>query len=539
MQNQTILSVLSEWTDEFNITLEKNNPLCIALFSSDKELLFANDSMASLFKDEPCNSFINPTFDKILTLDNSVTLIFDGFLTLGDYSSINTSLWAQIFRKKNKLLVLGGVNSTQLLEQNVTMHQLNREISNLQRTLIKEKHTLENTLIQLNEANNELKKLNTDKDRFVSILAHDLKSPFNSLLGFSELLTENIRTYDISEIENMVNIISSVSKQTYNLLEDILSWARAQSGKLPYEPQKLIFTDVCTEIIEINKLKADAKNIAIKYSSAEEIEITADVNMIKTILRNLVSNAIKFTHRGGSIDIYAEKSKSNVTISVSDNGVGITQNSLGKLFDKSLIYTTNGTADEKGSGLGLLLCREFVEKHGGKIWVESEKGKGSVFYFTIPCKIPCTAETEEQIVIKDVVPEEGKEDEEVQIKKLKILIVEDDVPSEKLLTKAVDMFDKEVSVVRTGLEAVEACRNNPDIDLVLMDIKIPEINGYEAARQIRQFNKDVIIIVQTAEALTSGREEAIEAGCNDYISKPIIKDELLAMIIKHQKKTSL
>ncbi|MCX6162548.1 MAG: response regulator, partial [Ignavibacteriae bacterium] len=229
----------------------------------------------------------------------------------------------------------------------------------------------------------------------------------------------------------------------------------------------------------------------------------------------------------------------NVTISVSDNGVGITQNSLGKLFDKSLIYTTNGTADEKGSGLGLLLCKEFVEKHGGKIWVESEKGKGSVFYFTIPCKIPCSAETEEQIVIKNVVSAEGKDDVEVQIKKLKILIVEDDVPSEKLLTKAVDMFDKEVSVVRTGLEAVEACRNNPDIDLVLMDIKIPEMNGYEAARQIRQFNKDVIIIVQTAEALTSGSEEAIEAGCNDYISKPIIKDELLAMIIKHQKKTSL
>ncbi len=535
MQNQTIVSVLSEWTDEFNITLSKNNPLCIALFSSDKELLFANDAMASLFKDEPCESFINPAFDKILALENSVPLIFDGFLTMGDYSSINTSIWAQIYRKENKLLVLGGVNSAQLLDQNVTMHQLNREISNLQRKLIKEKHTLEKTSNQLNEANNELKKLNTDKDRFVSILAHDLKSPFNSLLGFSELLTKNIHKYDINEIEDMISIIYNVSKQTYNLLEDILIWARAQSGKMPYEPQKLNFTDVCREILKINKLKADAKNVTLKYSSADDIEIFADVNMFKTILRNLVSNAIKFTHNGGSIEVSAENSRADVTISVSDNGVGISQNVLEKLFDNSQIYSTNGTADEKGSGLGLLLCKEFTEKHGGKIWVVSEKDKGSIFYFTIPRNILFKVEQAENIAVKNVVLAEDKE--EVQINKLKILIVEDDKPSERLLAKAVDIFDKEVLVVRTGLEAVEACRNNPDIDLVLMDIKIPELDGYDAAMQIRQFNKDVIIIAQTAEALISGRELAIEAGCNDYISKPIVKDELILMIKKHQNKT--
>ena len=384
MPNEEISSILSEWTDEFITTLIRSKSLCVALFSTNGELIFANDSISVLFKAEPFKSFINPTFDNLLLSDNSVPLIFEGFLTLGDYSSINTSLWAQVYRKENRLLVLGGVNAAILIEQNESMHQLNHEINNLQRELIKEKHSLEKTLIQLNEANAELNKLNVDKDRFMAILGHDLRSPFTILLGLSDLLMENITEFSTEEIKNMAGGINKTAQSTFNLLEDLLMWARTQQGKIPFKPQNLNFTDICTNVLETLYPNAKAKNIAINCFTADYINVFADIDMLKTVLRNLVSNAIKFTKNSGAIKITTEQTTLNVTISVSDNGIGINPDNLAKLFDVGQILTTKGTADEKGTGLGLLLCKEFVEKHGGRIWVESEVGKGSEFKFTLP-----------------------------------------------------------------------------------------------------------------------------------------------------------
>jgi signal transduction histidine kinase len=161
-------------------------------------------------------------------------------------------------------------------------------------------------------------------------------------------------------------------------------WARSQQGEIPFKPQILSFTDICHDAIEVLKPSANAKNIELNYIASDEITVFADIDMLKTVLRNLVSNAIKFTNSGGRININAEENSGNVIISVSDNGVGITPDILAKLFDISEVITTKGTAKETGTGLGLLLCKEFVEKHGGKIWVESELGKGSEFKFTLP-----------------------------------------------------------------------------------------------------------------------------------------------------------
>ena len=230
----------------------------------------------------------------------------------------------------------------------------------------------------------QLLQLNADKDRFISILGHDLRSPFTALLGLSELLTENIRKYDIDEIEDIVNHIENSAQNTYILLEDLLMWARTQSGKIPFEPQKMNLKDICKDILKILKPNADAKNITINLFGTDGINIFADTGMFKTLLRNLVSNAIKFTNKNGAINISAFQIDSKISISVSDNGIGIKPDDITKLFDISQILTTTGTAEEKGTGLGLVLCKEFVEKHGGKIWVESEYGKGSEFKFTMP-----------------------------------------------------------------------------------------------------------------------------------------------------------
>jgi len=376
--------ILTEWAEEIASSLQENETFCLALFSFDRKLLYANKPMDSLFKGDPSESLLNPSFEKLLCLNKGHTTIYNGFLTIGDYSSDNSSIKAHIYRKNNKLLVLGSVDSNQLVEQNESMIQLNREISNLQRQLIKEKHTLEKTLVKLNQANADLNEANASKDKFFSIIAHDLKNPFNVLMGFSDLLLENLRKYDLDQIEEQVGYINKTTHQTYNLLEDLLLWSKSQLDKINFEPQRLIFRDVCQEVI-INLLpQCQKKNIKVYIYDKEDVIVYADSNMLKTIIRNLLSNAIKFSFANSSIVVKIEKNQEKAIITVSDKGVGISIANQARLWKISEQYSTEGTEKEGGTGLGLLLCKDFVDKHDGKIWVESELGKGSDFMFSIP-----------------------------------------------------------------------------------------------------------------------------------------------------------
>ncbi len=239
-------------------------------------------------------------------------------------------------------------------------------------------------ITDLKESETKLQQLNADKDRFISILSHDLKSLFNNIIGFSELLAQKIGYFNINKIQEFANHINKAAHNANNLLEDLLKWARAKKGNFPFNPQSLNLTEICEDILKGLYQNADAKNIKINCSASDNIYVIADIDMLKTILRNLISNAIKFTNKGGEISINAEQTESDITITVSDNGIGIPPDNLSRLFDISEVITTTGTAQETGTGLGLLLCKEFVEKHGGEIWVESQEGKGTVFYFTIP-----------------------------------------------------------------------------------------------------------------------------------------------------------
>jgi len=238
--------------------------------------------------------------------------------------------------------------------------------------------------IALKKSEIQLQELNTTKDKLFSIIAHDLRSPFNSILGFSNLLSDNEVAGDIEKTVQYGSLINSTAKSTLGLLNNLLDWAKSQSGQIDFKPKKINYLSIIQEIIETSELAAITKNISLNHFQSDEIELFANENIVKTVLRNLISNAIKFTNLNGKIDIYAVKEDNFITITVSDNGVGMNDETRNSLFNISSYITTKGTAGEKGSGLGLVLCKEFVEKLGGKIWVESELGKGSNFKFTLP-----------------------------------------------------------------------------------------------------------------------------------------------------------
>ncbi len=242
----------------------------------------------------------------------------------------------------------------------------------------------DNAIKALKKSDAKLKESNDTKDKFFSIIAHDLRSPFNNILGFSELLVENLNKFETEETEKYLGIINSSANNTLILLDNLLNWAKSQTGGISFNPKKIIISNVILEILKLKKSIAKAKNISLNYLSSDEIEVYADENMLRTVLRNLISNAIKFTKFGGDISVYAISKQDRVEITVTDNGVGINEEIRNKLFSLETNETTIGTANEKGSGIGLILCKEFVEKHGGKIWVESELGKGSDFKFTLP-----------------------------------------------------------------------------------------------------------------------------------------------------------
>lgn len=235
----------------------------------------------------------------------------------------------------------------------------------------------------IQQQNNELVQLNNDKDRFISILAHDLRSPFNGILGLLDLLISNFKEYDIKTIEMQLSLVQKSANQAFNLLNDLLNWAIAKSSKQIFNPDQLNIYEICEEVKNNIKELSNAKGIEVKNLVKKDILVTADADMLKTIIRNLVLNAVKFTDTLGKIEINAVKNNDKILISIRDTGVGIEKERLQKLFSIDEINTTRGTKGEKGSGLGLLLCKEFVEKHGGKIWAESEPGKGSEFKFTL------------------------------------------------------------------------------------------------------------------------------------------------------------
>lgn len=237
----------------------------------------------------------------------------------------------------------------------------------------------------------QLQELNATKDKFFSILAHDLINPFNAMIGLSDLMIKHGMVENNQELKLYLELLNQNIKQTYSLLENLLEWSRTQTGRIKFQPKTVVLRQIILDIVELNNLKFNEKNLQTSIEVDNNLLVTVDPNMLSTILRNLVSNAVKFTPHEGKVvfkaEVQPQLNNSNdelVKVSVCDTGMGISQENQKKLFKIEENFTTYGTNNEKGTGLGLILCKEFVEINSGTMWVESDEGKGTCFHFTIP-----------------------------------------------------------------------------------------------------------------------------------------------------------
>jgi PAS domain S-box-containing protein len=284
------------------------------------------------------------------------------------------------------LLVDGLVKGGKIVINDVTdrKHQelkLEQQITELQET----RETLIKNQQALSRLNDELKKTMAEKDRFFSIIAHDLIGPFNSFLGLTEILSSELNTLSHQQIQNVATLMNKSANNLFELLKNLLDWSRIQRGSMDFQPVDLNLLELVQETVEVIIPSFRKKGVNIHMNIPETISIKADRNMFQTTLRNLVSNALKFTPKGGSVTVSAKHySQMGTVVSVSDTGIGMDKKRLDDLFKINVNTSRPGTDGEPSTGLGLQLCKEYVEKHGGKIWVESEENKGSTFYFSIP-----------------------------------------------------------------------------------------------------------------------------------------------------------
>jgi len=271
-------------------------------------------------------------------------------------------------------------------KNNQTLERQKEEIIEKKEEILAHRNEIEEQKIRLQE-------LNSTKDKFFSILAHDLKSPITGMVGLSKIIDDQIKQSDNEELQLQMDLLHQSINQTYALLDNLLTWSQTQTGKIKFNPQSFQLNDLVRSNIELFKLKCSEKNISIKFVSNSLNIAFADMDMLNTVIRNLISNAIKFTHENGEIEIYTTETpnqnnsileKPSIMLSINDNGIGINYEKLKKLFTIDQTVSSLGTNKEKGTGLGLAICKEFIEINGGKIWAESIEGKGSSFYFSIP-----------------------------------------------------------------------------------------------------------------------------------------------------------
>jgi len=352
-------------------TLFENMTDAVCILNNEKQIVDVNNAVVDLYEYSK-EEFMNMPLDVLVYPEDKELSdkYFQKLETEGFYKMYE----GRVVTKTGKIKWIQ-VNSTEFIREGVKdgSQDIIRDITKRKEIEIELKQTIQ-----------QLHNLNATKDKLFSIIAHDLRSPFSSILGVSQLMKRNLHKYNVSKIENYLNGLISTAENTLNLLDNLLNWAKTQTGDIRLNIQKVNLKDEVNETLGALNSMASLKKITIHNLELNDLYIKADKSMLNTVLRNLISNAIKFTSIGGKINIYNINIGNKIEIVISDNGMGMNPENQQKLFNIKTNNTSFGTLNEKGSGLGLVLCKEIIDKHQEEIWVESELNKGSKFIFTMP-----------------------------------------------------------------------------------------------------------------------------------------------------------
>lgn len=389
---------------------------------------------------------------------------------------------------------------------------------------ITEKRRMMEELIQAKEKAEESDRL---KSAFLANVSHEIRTPMNGILGFTELL----KNQDINQEQknNFLNIITTCGKRMLSMINDLIDISKIEAGLMDVQLAPCNFNELIDQVCKL--LLPEAMNKAIRLTQNcplpnEQANIICDAEKLYAILLNLAKNAVKYTDEGIiEVGYHLENSQpQRIKFYVSDTGIGINKNNQEAIFMRFIQENTEKKKARQGTGLGLSIAKAYVELLGGTIGVESEPDKGSVFHFTLPFTSVNNTDNNitEEPCLMDPAPNS----------KLTILIAEDDSTSAQYLSILLSSCCRQIYHANNGKMAVELSREHPEIDLILMDIQMPGMNGYEATSMIRQFNQDVIIIAQTAYAMLNDEAKALQAGCNAHLRKPIQKNKLMASIRK-------
>jgi PAS domain S-box-containing protein len=521
--------------------LVENSPDAIAIYVEGK-IVFVNKECLNLMRvdssldllGKPVMQFIHPDYRDMIvermkkaSIDGASLPLAEEKFIRSDGTTVDVEVKAMPIKYENKSAVQLIVRDiTERKEAELLLQKKSKEYQQLNEELIQ-------TNVELQKAKEHAEESDRLKTAFLANMSHEIRTPMNGILGFAELLKRPDLTNDKQQM--YIGIIEKSGSRMLNIINDIVDISKIESGLMKTTIAETNINELIEFIYSFFKPEVELKGLELDFNnglSSNKAIIKTDREKIYAILINLVKNSIKYTDTG-SIEFgyktVETPSLQYLEFYVKDTGIGIPEDRQSAIFERFIQADIADKRAFQGAGLGLAISKAYIEMLGGKIWVESLMNTGSTFYFTLPYS---SDDNDNKLKMEKQTPENEKH----QINKLKILIAEDDDTSSMLLTEVIQNFSREILYAKTGTVAVEMCRNNNDIDLVLMDIKMPGMGGYEATSNIRKFNKDVIIIAQTAFALSGDIEKALNSGCNDYIPKPLKQSVLFELVKKYFDK---
>ncbi len=435
-------------------------------------------------------------------------------------------LWGNILHGKDwKGELLNKTKSGKLIWEDVNISPVTDEYGEISHFVaIKEDITQKKKIIEeLTAAKEKAEESDRLKSAFLANMSHEIRTPMNGILGFTELLSDS--NFSGEEKQNFIKIIQKSGQRMLNTVNDLIDISKIETGQMqvvltPASAKEILFS-------QYSFFQPEAEEKKLKFILNDQLQqsealVLTDVVKLDSVLTNLIKNALKYTDLG-SVEIGSYKENNKLFFYVKDTGIGIPENRQAAVFNRFEQADVGDKRAYQGSGLGLTIAKAYVEMLGGKMELESKVGFGSTFRFYIPATEPADQVNPEP----EIVPKEEKKE---TFEKLKILIAEDDAIAYQYLKAVLIEIPCDILYAANGEEAVELCKNNHELDLILMDIRMPVMDGYQATRKIREFNSQVHIIAQTAFALAGDREKTLEAGCNDYLSKPVNKNELIEKI---------